>query len=396
EHAEEKKCLKCGQFRFVEVVNDEGEKVMTDVAHKQLRYLSLTPRVKQMFLSKKTVVHMRWHKEGVRDNDDLIVHPSDGDAWKALDMFDPDFAADPRNARIGLATDGFRPFGQMASSYSCWTVFVIPYNLPPSLCMKYEFIFLSLIIPGLDYPGKNLNVMLKHLIEELKELWKGVEAYDVFTKQIFKLRVLVTILATQYCGVVVHVLSLPFSYYGQADNFILAHQCEQVYYMSYPNPKFKAWWVVHKEEEDNEEEVQQHEKEDEQAHEEEEVQALCQRLHNLKLGQWDDTSFDGRGQHRQVNQVLGNLCRLHNPGIVTDPKGVVVPCTSWSHFALAPHGTYGTTQGTVKHDFWRRYRVEPEAQEHADRLLEKNAKKVSRDAFSNARLQVVNAYMKRQ
>jgi hypothetical protein len=33
EHAEEKKCLKCGQFRFVEVVNDEGEKVMTDVAH---------------------------------------------------------------------------------------------------------------------------------------------------------------------------------------------------------------------------------------------------------------------------------------------------------------------------------------------------------------------------
>jgi hypothetical protein len=31
--------------------------------------------------------------------------------------------------------------------------------------------------------------MLKPLIEELKELWKGVEAYDVFTKQIFKLRV---------------------------------------------------------------------------------------------------------------------------------------------------------------------------------------------------------------
>jgi hypothetical protein len=40
--------------------------------------------------------------------------------------------------------------------------------------------------------------------------------------------------------------------------------------------------------------------------------------------------------------------------------------------------------------------VEPEAQEHADRVLEKNAKKVCRDAFSNARLQVVNAYMKRQ
>ena len=62
---------------------------------------------------------MRWHKEGVRENDELIVHPSDVDAWKALDTFGPDFAADPRNVQIGLATDGFTPFGQMASSYSC-------------------------------------------------------------------------------------------------------------------------------------------------------------------------------------------------------------------------------------------------------------------------------------
>jgi hypothetical protein len=37
--------------------------------------------------------------------------------------------------------------------------------------------------------------------------------------------------------------------------------------------------------------------------------------------------------------------------------------------------------------------VEPEAQEHADRVLEKNAKKVCKDAFSNAHLQVVNAYI---
>jgi hypothetical protein len=187
EHAGEKKCLKCGQSKLVEVVNDEGDKVMIDVAHKQLRYLPLTPRVQRLFLSKKPAMHMRWHKEGVRENDELIVHPSDGDAWKALDTFDPDFAAKPRNVRISLPIDGFTRFGQMASSYSCWPVFVIRHNLPPSLCMKYEFIFLCLIIPDSDYPGKKLNVMLKPLIEELKELWKGVETYDVFKKQIFKL-----------------------------------------------------------------------------------------------------------------------------------------------------------------------------------------------------------------
>jgi hypothetical protein len=57
--------------------------------------------------------------------------------------------------------------------------------------MKYEFIFLCLIIPGPDYPGKKLNVMLKPLIEELKELWKGVEAYNVFKNRYsnFELRI---------------------------------------------------------------------------------------------------------------------------------------------------------------------------------------------------------------
>jgi hypothetical protein len=48
--------------------------------------------------------------------------------------------------------------------------------------MKYEFIFLCLIIPSPYYPRKKLNVMLKPLIEELKELWKEVETYDVFKK----------------------------------------------------------------------------------------------------------------------------------------------------------------------------------------------------------------------
>ena len=97
-----------------------------------------------------------------------MVHLSDGEAWTALDHFDPDFARDVRNVRIGLATDGFTPFSDNAASYSCWPVFAIPYNLPPALSMKYVFMFLCLIIPGPDHPGSWLNVMLKPLIDELK------------------------------------------------------------------------------------------------------------------------------------------------------------------------------------------------------------------------------------
>jgi hypothetical protein len=153
EHANEKKCLKCGQSRFVEVVTKDGEKVMTEVTHKQLRYFSITPPLKRLFISKRTARYMRWHKEGIRENDRLVVHPSDGEAWKVLDSFDAYFASDARNICFELAIDDFDPFSTTSAPYSCWPVIAIPYNLPPSLCMKYEFMFLCLVIPGPEAPG---------------------------------------------------------------------------------------------------------------------------------------------------------------------------------------------------------------------------------------------------
>jgi hypothetical protein len=116
DHKNEKKCLKCGKPRFVEVINEDDETVTTKTAHKQLRYMPLMSRMKQLFILKKTARHMRWHKEGVRENDQVMVHPSYSEAWKALDDLDPDFTRDARNVRIGLATDGFMPYNMSASS----------------------------------------------------------------------------------------------------------------------------------------------------------------------------------------------------------------------------------------------------------------------------------------
>jgi hypothetical protein len=97
EHKNEVKCLRCGKSRFIEVIDEDGEKVMSKVAHKQLCYMPLTPRMKQLFLSRKTTRHMRWYKEGVRENDQVMVHLFDSEAWKALDDFDADFTRDARN-----------------------------------------------------------------------------------------------------------------------------------------------------------------------------------------------------------------------------------------------------------------------------------------------------------
>jgi hypothetical protein len=61
---------------------------------------------------------MRWRKYGERKNKEVMVHASDGDAWKALDNFDPKFAQDVRNVHIWLATNGFTPFSDNTTSYS--------------------------------------------------------------------------------------------------------------------------------------------------------------------------------------------------------------------------------------------------------------------------------------
>jgi hypothetical protein len=95
--------------------------------------------------------------------------------------------------------------------------------------MKYKFIFLRLIIPSSDHPGKKLNAMLKPLIEKLKELWKGVKAYDVLKKQIFKLRVAYLWSVHDFMAYAIFAGwsthgRLTYPYYGSnTDCFCLAH-----------------------------------------------------------------------------------------------------------------------------------------------------------------------------
>jgi hypothetical protein len=62
DRAKLEKCLKCGLSRYIEVVNEEGEKVTTKRAHKQLRWMRLTPRLKRLFLASRIASRMRWRK----------------------------------------------------------------------------------------------------------------------------------------------------------------------------------------------------------------------------------------------------------------------------------------------------------------------------------------------
>ena len=63
-------------------------------------------------------------------------HYYDSPAWKPFNLMHLSFAAERRNVRLGLCTDGFQPFGQSGSRYSSWPVILTPYNLPLEMCMK--------------------------------------------------------------------------------------------------------------------------------------------------------------------------------------------------------------------------------------------------------------------
>ncbi|VVA32238.1 PREDICTED: transposase [Prunus dulcis] len=136
----------------------------------------------------KSTSQMRWHFDKRVDEYGVMRHPADSIAWKEFDRMYPEFAQEPRNIRLGLATDGFNPFGSMSTSYSMWPLVVVPYNLPPWMCMKQQYLIMTLLILGPKAPGKDIDVYLRPLIDELQELWEGIPTYDKFTDSGFKMR----------------------------------------------------------------------------------------------------------------------------------------------------------------------------------------------------------------
>ena len=124
----------------------------------------------------------KWHANG-HMNDGLLGYSADFEAWKSFDSKYIEFSSKPRNVRLGLATDGFNPYGIMSSTYSTWPVILIPYNLPPWMCMKRSSFMLSLLISSPTSPRNDIDVYLQPLVEELMELWDfGVKTFDVSSK----------------------------------------------------------------------------------------------------------------------------------------------------------------------------------------------------------------------
>ncbi|GJV38449.1 zinc finger, PHD-type containing protein [Tanacetum coccineum] len=181
-------CLVCKTSRW-----KDSNTPRKKVPKKVLCYFPIIPRLQRLYKSSHTAKEMTWHATGKCTEPGKMQHPVDGRAWKNFDTKYPNFAKEPRNVRLGLATDGFNQFGNLSQAYSMWPVILTTYNLPPWLCMKESSFMLTLLIPGPKSPGKDIDVYLRPLIDDLKDLWalKGVETIDIATDQKFNMRAMV-------------------------------------------------------------------------------------------------------------------------------------------------------------------------------------------------------------
>ncbi|GJT71743.1 reverse transcriptase domain-containing protein [Tanacetum coccineum] len=118
-------CQLCNTSRWKDC-NTPGKKVPKKVLH----YFSIIPKLQRLYKSSHTAKEMTWHATRKCTEPGKMQHPIDGRAWKDFDTKYSDFAAEPRNSSF----------------------------------------MLTLLIPGPKSLGKDIDVYLRPLIDDLKDL----------------------------------------------------------------------------------------------------------------------------------------------------------------------------------------------------------------------------------
>ncbi|XP_068475068.1 uncharacterized protein [Phaseolus vulgaris] len=132
-------CKFCHLPRYFPPKGDKGR--YKQLPRKRMFYLPIIPRLQRLYASVESAKQMRWHFENKKE-DGILRHPCHGEAWKHLDKIYSNFAIDPQHVRLGLCSDGFTPYVQASTSpYSCWSVFLTPYNLLPEMCVTKPYMW---------------------------------------------------------------------------------------------------------------------------------------------------------------------------------------------------------------------------------------------------------------
>lgn len=165
-------CPKCATSRWTDGSNRIPAKV--------IRHFPLIPRLKRMWRSSEIARMLTGHTKHV-STDDVMRSVVDSPAWKHIDsdVAFGNFGAEDRNMRLALALDGVNPFKLNNTNWSTWPILILIYNFEPWFVTKKFFISLCILISGKHSPSSTgLDVFMRPLLRELKQLWVGVPALD--------------------------------------------------------------------------------------------------------------------------------------------------------------------------------------------------------------------------
>nr|AAK52569.1 Putative Tam1 transposon protein TNP2 [Oryza sativa Japonica Group] len=141
-------CPVCKALRYKIRRDDPGEVdgqlTKKRIPAKVMWYFHIIPRLRRLFRNKGNARMLRWHAEE-RQQDGMLRHPADGSQWRNIDRKFKEFGKDARNIRFGP-----------------------------------------------KQPGNDIDVYLRPLVEDLKQLWKkeGVPVWDEDKQEEFNLRAL--------------------------------------------------------------------------------------------------------------------------------------------------------------------------------------------------------------
>ena len=97
----------------------------------------------------------------------------EGCVWNEfLSVLGRPFLSQPNNLCLMLNIDWFNPYDE--TPYSAGVIYFVVQNLPRSERYKFENIILAGIIPGPREPKKHINTFLSPIVEDLKQLYRGI------------------------------------------------------------------------------------------------------------------------------------------------------------------------------------------------------------------------------
>ncbi|KAF7128066.1 hypothetical protein RHSIM_Rhsim11G0031600 [Rhododendron simsii] len=103
-HACPKECgLEMMIRSLIRVLHPKGK----EKGAKVLRWLPVKTRLQRLYMALETAESMKWHAEG-RTKDVTMRYPANTPVWKSFDSKHKDFATEPCNVRLGIASDSPR------------------------------------------------------------------------------------------------------------------------------------------------------------------------------------------------------------------------------------------------------------------------------------------------